>query len=141
MKNLLLASLLLVGCSALTPSQQTAVSAIEGTALSAGIGYLSGGAAGAALGAAPSLVNDVQLAALALRGNETPAGQAQVSPIVADLTAAIQIASASPAVAKALGPTASQIVKAVATGKLTPNIALETAAVGLDKAAAAGAAK
>lgn len=126
----------LASCAGLTLSsqQQTALNDVGKTALDAGLGYLNGGQAGAIAGAAPDLAGDVSDAALALRTTETPG--ATTTPSASQINSVIASISGSPAVAKALGPKVSAAIKTAVISGTPPNVAIETAAKGLDKAAA-----
>jgi shikimate 5-dehydrogenase len=126
--------LTVAGCVNLTPAQQNALSTVESTGLAAGLGYLSGGAGGAAIAAAPGTVSLLQQATLALRSTENPSSTAIPTP--AQISSAITAVVQTPSVAKSIGPQiATAIVNATATG-VPPAKAIESAAVGLDQAAA-----
>jgi hypothetical protein len=128
---------LLAACGTLTPAQQTTLSDDETAGQDAGIGYLTGGPAGAIAAAAPSapaLVNDAALAIRELEG--TTAANAGTAPSASTISTIITAVTSNPTVAKAItAPVAKSIAAAVASGA-TPSSATEAAAVGLDSAAA-----
>lgn len=136
MNSLFLTGVSLAILSTCTPQQKsTTLQDVETTALNAGVGYLTGGAPGAIAAAAPSAIQDIQDTAYALRISQNPASAAV--PSSAALSSTIALVTASPAVSKSIGPKVASIVASAAKSGIAPSAALESAAVGLDKSAAA----